>query len=169
MVWLVLRLAVAMFVLNCLVQCTVPNPSAIPIRKQPTHSELRTSPETKLPNTDLEPTIRPTVKTTKKITAKKTAAPALVNEFPLNDILFKGQQSSKSKDLYYFTCRTCVHLPDHSRAAGCIHSVFFIFSCILFLSMAWTFVQLRYLFLVCFLPPKYTILQSHIGNQKAMV
>lgn len=142
MVWLVLRLAVAMFVLNCLVQCTEPNPSAIPTR--PTHSELRTSPETKLPNTVLKQTTRPTVKTTKKITAKKTAAPALVNEFSLNDILFKGRQSSKSKDFFYFTCRTCVHWSTVPLPRRWMHTFsIFIFSCVLFLSMAWTFVQLQ--------------------------
>ncbi|XP_078355218.1 uncharacterized protein LOC144639801 [Oculina patagonica] len=97
MLWLTLRLAVPLLVLNCLVYCAVANPSPSPIRKEPTHSELRATPETKLPQrAGLKQTTRPTVKTTKKSTTKKTAAPALVNEFSLNDILFKGRQSNEA-------------------------------------------------------------------------
>lgn len=118
MLWLVIRLSVAMFVLNCLVYCAVPNPSLrenLPIAKeQQSRNELKSTSETKLPNIASKQTATPTVKTTRKETTKKTPAPALVNEFSLEEILFKGRQSSKKTVVQFILFYlACVHLPTH--------------------------------------------------------
>ena len=105
MSWLVIRLSVAMLLLNCLVYCAVPNPTLRenpPIAKEQSHNELKSTSKTKLPNTASKQTAAPTVKTKRKETTKKTTAPALVEEFSLEDILFKGRQSSKKTVIQFF-------------------------------------------------------------------
>jgi len=106
MLWFVIRLSVVMLVLNCLVHCAVPNSSLRenqPIAKEQSHSELKSTPEPKRPTAASKRTATPTVKTTKtKETTKKTTTPALVNEFSLEEILFKGRQSSKKTFVHLF-------------------------------------------------------------------
>jgi len=99
MLWLVIRLPVAMLVLKCLVHCAVPNPTlreSPPIAKEQSHSESKSTSKTILPNTASKQPTTPTVKTTRKETTKKTTAPALVDEFSLEEILFKGRQSNEA-------------------------------------------------------------------------
>ena len=94
-----------MLVLNCLVNCAVPNPALkenLPIGKDQSHNELKSTSETKRPNTASKKTATPTVKTARKETTKKTTTPALVNEFSLEEILFKGRQSSKKTIVQLF-------------------------------------------------------------------
>ncbi|KAJ7390736.1 hypothetical protein OS493_022819 [Desmophyllum pertusum] len=96
MLWLQRRLAVLILALNCLVHCAVPNTARRneKLPTTPSHSDSRTDHEIKLPKTaGSKPTTRPT---TKKSTTKKTEAPELVNEFSLNEILFKGRQSNEA-------------------------------------------------------------------------
>lgn len=91
----------ALLVLNCLVHCAVPNPGTLgenpSIAKEQSHNELKSTSKTKLPNTASKQTATPTVKTTRKPeTTKKTTAPSLVDEFSLEEILFKGRQSNEA-------------------------------------------------------------------------
>ena len=106
MLWLAIRLSVAMLVLNCLVHCAVPNPRTLKenttIAKEQLHNELKSISKTKLPNTASKQTATPTVKTTRKKTTKKITGPSFVDEFSLEEILFKGRQSSK-KIMYSFS------------------------------------------------------------------
>ena len=106
MLWLVIRLSVAMLLLNCVVHCAVPNPRTLrenpPIAKDQSHNELKSTSKTKLPYTASKQTATPTVKTTRKETTKKTTAPSLVDEFSLEEILFKGRQSSKKTIVQFF-------------------------------------------------------------------
>ena len=118
MLWLVIRLSVTMLVLDCLMPCAEPNPTLRenpPISKKPSPSELKSTSKTILPNTASKKTATPTVKTTRKETTKKTTAPALVEEFSLEEILFKGRQSSKKTIARFFDFFKlgCVHLPAH--------------------------------------------------------
>lgn len=78
-----------MLALDCLVQCAVPSPSRTETAKPVTTKQPN------IENTGSRQKAQPTVKTTKKSAPKKPATPAPVNEFALNDILFKGRQSSK--------------------------------------------------------------------------
>lgn len=107
MLWFAIRLSVVMLLLNCLVHCAVPNSSLRenqPIAKEQSHNELKsTSAKPKRPTTASKRTATPTVKTTRtKETTKKTTTPALVNEFSLEEILFKGRQSSKKTFVHLF-------------------------------------------------------------------
>lgn len=109
MLWLQRRLAVLILALNCLVHCAVPNTARRneKLPTTPSHSDSRTDHEIKLPKTaGSKPTTRPT---TKKSTTKKTEAPELVNEFSLNEILFKGRQSSKITVLCSFSYAVYIH------------------------------------------------------------
>ena len=84
--------------LNCLVQCAEISPPRTDTGKSPT-----TESEEKMPNTVSRQT-RPepqTIKTTSKNSPQKPVTPAPVNEFALNDILFRGRQSSKKVFLYF--------------------------------------------------------------------
>lgn len=99
MLWFAIRLSVVMLLSNCLVHCAVPNSSLRenqPIAKEKSHNELKSTSKTKRPTTASKRTT-PTVKTTRtKETTKKTTTPALVNEFSLEEILFKGRQSNEA-------------------------------------------------------------------------
>lgn len=105
MLWFAIRLSVVMLLSNCLVHCAVPNSSLRenqPIAKEKSHNELKSTSKTKRPTTASKRTT-PTVKTTRtKETTKKTTTPALVNEFSLEEILFKGRQSSKKTFHLFF-------------------------------------------------------------------
>lgn len=79
--------------LNCLVQCAEISPPRTDTGKSPT-----TESEEKMPNTVSRQT-RPepqTIKTTSKNSPQKPVTPAPVNEFALNDILFRGRQSNEA-------------------------------------------------------------------------
>lgn len=107
MLWLVLRLSLAMLVLNRLVHCAVSNPDRTlrenpPSAKEQSNNELKSTSKTKLPSTASKQTATSTVKTTRKETTKKTQAPSLVDEFSLEEILFKGRQSSKKTIVQFF-------------------------------------------------------------------
>ena len=89
--------------LNCLVQCAEISPPRTDTGKSPT-----TESEEKMPNTVSRQT-RPepqTIKTTSKNSPQKPVTPAPVNEFALNDILFRGRKSSK-KVFLCFTLSFC--------------------------------------------------------------
>lgn len=105
MLWLAIRLSVTMLVFNCLMPCAVPNPTQRenpPIAKEQSPNKLQSTSKTIQPNTASKQTATPTVKTTRKETTKKTTAPALVEEFSLEEILFKGRQSSKKLTIANF-------------------------------------------------------------------
>lgn len=86
MLWFI----ISMLALDCLVQCAVPSPSRTETAKPVTTKQPN------IENTDSRQKAQPTVKTTKKSAPKKPATPAPVNEFALNDILFKGRQSNEA-------------------------------------------------------------------------
>ena len=123
MLWLVIRLSAATLVLNCLAHCAVPNPRTLkenpPTAKEQSHNELKSISKTKLPNPASKQTATPTVKTTRKATTKKITAPSFVDEFSLEEILFKGRQSSK-KTTYSFSFSSPLYIcqPAHCWEVG---------------------------------------------------
>ncbi|PFX21784.1 hypothetical protein AWC38_SpisGene13700 [Stylophora pistillata] len=84
---------IAFIALNFLVQCTGINPPRTDTRKR-----LTTEAEKKIPNIVSRQTMSElqTLKTTSKSSSQKPVTPAPLNEFSLNDILFRGRQSNEA-------------------------------------------------------------------------
>ena len=102
MLWSTVHLAIPLLVLNCLVQCAAPASARkneiLPTSREPTKSKLRITLEVKVTNTRSKEPARPTAKATtarKKATAKKITTPPPLKEFSLDEIIFRGRQSSK--------------------------------------------------------------------------
>lgn len=105
MLWISAHLALPLLVLSCLLQCPVPTQTAAGKKESKLSSrgasknQLTISSKVKMSTVRLKETARPTTKpaapTKKATTAKKATTPTPLNEFSLNDILFKGRQSSK--------------------------------------------------------------------------
>ena len=99
MLWITAQLTLLLLVFHCLVQCTAPVPARKNEKlstKEPAKNKLKTTPEIKLPKTGAKPTAKAKVTaTTRKVIQKKTTTPAPLSEFSLDDILFRGRQSSK--------------------------------------------------------------------------
>lgn len=103
--WTGIQLAIPLVVLNSLVQCAdlpsswkKPEDTHPTVTKGPTRSKVEATLEIKQANIRQKQTERSTVKppaTTTKVTSKKTTSPSPMKEFSLDDILFRGRQSSE--------------------------------------------------------------------------
>lgn len=105
MLWISAHLALPLLVLSCLLQCPAPTQTDAGKKekklssREATKNQLTVSSKVKMSTVRLKEAARPTTKpsapTKKATTAKKATTPTPLNEFSLNDILFKGRQSSK--------------------------------------------------------------------------
>ena len=105
MLWISAHLALPLLVLSCLLQCPAPTQTAAGKKenklssREATKNQLTVSSKVKISTVRLKETARTTTKpsapTKKPTSAKKTTTVTPLNEFSLNDILFKGRQSSK--------------------------------------------------------------------------